>query len=180
MKDRTNCKSCYNINRRKNKNQQLKNDNTIHKKPIIKNHFESKTCHRHLIVGSSGHGRSYLMNYVLLKKQAPNFLYLQTHYINILISKLKYRIEFNHQKIMKTALFFLICCYQNKKAILICSLPEDDTVKSIYTTQPKVFLIAQKLLFIIILKKLTLFKQTLGDVIILFHHVAGLDMSLEE
>ena len=49
------------MKRRKNKNQQPKIDNTIHKKSIIRNDFDNKTCHRHLIVRSSGHGKTYLM-----------------------------------------------------------------------------------------------------------------------
>ena len=62
LKNRTVCKSCYNKNRRKNKNnktliqnQQWKIDNTIHKKPKTKINFENKTCNRHLMVGISGY-----------------------------------------------------------------------------------------------------------------------------
>ena len=50
LKDRTVCKSCYNKNRRKNKNnntliqnQQPKVDNTIHKKPIITRKWHSES-----------------------------------------------------------------------------------------------------------------------------------------
>ena len=81
LKDRTVCKSCYNNNRRNNKNnntliqkQHPKIDNTIHKNPITKNTLENKTCHKHLIVGSSGYGKSYPMNYILLKKQGSILL----------------------------------------------------------------------------------------------------------
>ena len=73
LKNRTFCKSCYNKNR-KNKNQQPKVDYTTHKKPIIKKSIENKTCHRHLIVGSSGYRKSYLMNYIRLGKQGPIFI----------------------------------------------------------------------------------------------------------
>ena len=75
LKDRTVSKNCYNKNRRKSnnnlliQNQQPKIDYTIHRKPIIKNDFENKTCHRHLIIGGSGHGKTYLMNHILHKKQ---------------------------------------------------------------------------------------------------------------
>ena len=54
LKDRTICKSCYITNRRRNKNQQPKIDNIVDEKPILKNNFENNTCHRHVIVGSSG------------------------------------------------------------------------------------------------------------------------------
>ena len=69
LKDRTVCKTCYSMNGRKNKYQQLKLKNTIHKKQIIKNNFQNKTCHRQFIVGNSGYGISYLLNYILLKKK---------------------------------------------------------------------------------------------------------------
>ena len=79
---RTVCKSCYNNNKRKNnknktiiQNQQSKIGNTIHEKPIIKNDFENKpeneSCHRHLVIGRSGCGKTYLINYILLQKQDP-------------------------------------------------------------------------------------------------------------
>ena len=67
LKDRTVCKTCYSMNRRKNKFQQPKLKNTIHKKPIIKNNFQNKTCHRQFIIGNLGYGISYLLNYNLLK-----------------------------------------------------------------------------------------------------------------
>ena len=74
LKDRTVCKVYYNMNRRKNKNQRPKIINTIQKKPIIKNNFENKSCHRQWIVGKSGYGKSYLLNYIPLKKQGPIFV----------------------------------------------------------------------------------------------------------
>ena len=39
----------------------------------MKTNFENKTCHRYLIVGCSGYGKSYLMKNVFLKKQGPIF-----------------------------------------------------------------------------------------------------------
>ena len=72
-------------NKRKNNNnntipqiQQSKIDNTIHEKPLIKsdleNKLENETCHRHLIIGRSGCGKTYLINYILLQKQDPSFI----------------------------------------------------------------------------------------------------------
>ena len=75
LKERIFGKSSYNMNRRKNKNQQTKIDNPVFKKPILENNFENKTCHRHVIVSSSGHGKSYEMKYFLLKKQGPIFIF---------------------------------------------------------------------------------------------------------
>ena len=42
LKDRTDCKNCYIMNRRKNKNQQPKIDNTTHKQPIKKTTLKTK------------------------------------------------------------------------------------------------------------------------------------------
>ena len=42
LKDRTDCKNGYIMNRRKNKNQQPKIDNTIHKEPIKKTTLKTK------------------------------------------------------------------------------------------------------------------------------------------
>ena len=68
LKDRTICKSCYNMKRRKNnndtliKNQQPKIDN-------VNNNNDSRT----LIIEFSNCGKTYLMNHVLLQKQ-PFFI----------------------------------------------------------------------------------------------------------
>ena len=82
LKDRTVCKVYSNMNRRKNKYQRPKIINTTHKNPIIKNNFENKTCQRQWIVGKSGYGKSYLMNYVLLKKQGPIFIITKSPNLN--------------------------------------------------------------------------------------------------
>ena len=76
------------MNRRKNKNQQPKIDNTFPEKPKIEIKFENKTYRRHLLVGSSGHGKSYLMNYVLIKKQGPFIIIAKSLNQYIPISKI--------------------------------------------------------------------------------------------
>ena len=76
-------------------------------------------------------------------------------------------------------LFLTIRCYQNKRAILIWFLQEGDTVILIYTRYVKASFTCQKIKlgnFLIYL----FFKQTLRDIILLFHDMARLDMNLEE
>ena len=73
----------------------------------------------------------------------------------------------------------MISYYQNKKVLLICFLPEVVNIILIFTTYLKAILISKKTIRnnsnINIL-----FKQTLRDIILLFHDIAGLDMKLEE
>ena len=73
LKDRTVCKSCYNIKRRKNKN------NTLIKKqqPEIDN-VNNNNNNRTLIIGFSNCGKTYLMNHVLRQKQEPIFKITET------------------------------------------------------------------------------------------------------
>ena len=73
----------------------------------------------------------------------------------------------------------MICCYQNKKAILICFLQEGVTTKMIYTTYLKAILISLKLLLVEFLLFL-LYSNKLRDIILLFHDIAGLDMNWED
>ena len=68
-KDRTVCKRCYNMKRRKNnnntliKNQQPKIDN------VNNNNFNTT-----LIIGFSNCGKTYLMNHILVQKQEPIYI----------------------------------------------------------------------------------------------------------
>ena len=71
-KDRTVCKSCYNINKRKNNNVTLPTNkiNTSYQQPNVENvnkkdsNFEN---HRHVIIGPSNVGKTYYMLQVLEK-----------------------------------------------------------------------------------------------------------------
>ena len=74
----------------------------------------------------------------------------------------------------------MICCYQNKRAILICFLLEGVTIILIHTTFLKAIFISEKILSVIILKYLFYLKKTPRDILSLFHDIAGLDMNLEE
>ena len=74
----------------------------------------------------------------------------------------------------------MICCYQNKKAILIYFLIEGVETTLIYTTSLKFFFISQKNTIRKISNLNILFKQSLRDIILLFHDIRVMDMNLEE
>ena len=82
---------------------------------------------------------------------------------------------------MKTALLFLIIFYyQNKIEKQISFIQESVTVILIYTTYLKDIFIYQKMLYVLNILSLFFFEQTLKDIIQLLHHIAGLDMNLED
>ena len=89
--------------------------------------------------------------------------------------------KFNHWKVFQAALLFLmICCYQNKQAIMICFLQEDVTKKLMYLTYLKVIFTCHKVQFRQLLSYFFLFKETPGDNELLFHVKVGLDMDLKD
>ena len=71
-KDRTNCKSCYIISRRKNNINTLppnKNNTSYHQPNIenVNNDASTYENHRHVVIGPSGVGKTYYMLEVLEK-----------------------------------------------------------------------------------------------------------------
>ena len=80
---------------------------------------------------------------------------------------------------MNTALSFSMkCCYRNKQAILTYFSLEVDTKILIFFIYLSYFHLRNTIRnnsYIIIL-----FQQTLRDIILLFHDIAGLDLNLEE
>ena len=100
-------------------NRQPETDNTNHKKPMTKNKLEIKICLRQLVVGSSGCGKTYLMNHILHQRQKPIFIITKSlnQYLNI---KAQTSDKVQPLENYKTALLFLMLCYyQDKKGILI-------------------------------------------------------------
>ena len=72
-KDRTICKTCYNINKRKNKINTLppNRNNTSYQQPNIENVNKNvSTCgnHRHVMIGPSNVGKTYYMLKILEKR----------------------------------------------------------------------------------------------------------------
>ena len=172
MKDRTVCKSCYYRNRRKN--QQPKSDDK--KKRKVVNSVNKRT----LIIGFSNCGKTYLMNHTLLQKQEPIFIITKSlnQYPNI-----KAQTSDEIQPLEN---------YENSTVVRDDMLlsKQESKIDLFFTrgrhAKIEIFLISQSYFHLTkntirnISDIIILFKQTLGDIILLFHDIAGLDMNLEE
>ena len=71
-------------------------------------------------------------------------------------------------------------CFYKKNAVMICILLEDDTVILIYTIFLKFVCTCRKNTLRKNSNVTLLYKQTLRQIILLFHNIAGLDLNLEE
>ena len=180
LKNRTVCKNWYNMNGRENKDQQPKIDITIHKKPITQNKFENKTCHRHLKVGGSGHGKSNLMIYIPIKKQRPIFIItkLLDQYPNTK-AQISKEIQCLESYGNSTVVFDdILLSKQESNIDLLFTRGRHSNIDIYYIAQnsfhlPKNFIRKSSII-------IDFFKQTLRVIILLFHKIAGLDMNLEE
>ena len=122
LKDRTVCKSCYNMKRRK------KNNNTLTKsqQPKIDN-VTNNNKNRTLKIGFSNGGKTYLITYFLLQKFEQIFIITKSlnQYPNI---KAQTSVEVQPlENYENSILVFDDMLLSNKKAILICFLLEDVT-----------------------------------------------------
>ena len=182
MKDRTVCKSCYNKNRRKN--QQPKNDD---KKKInlvnsVKNNrkVDDSVNNRTLVVGVSNCGKTYLVNHILQQKQEPIFIITKSlnQYPNI---KAQTSDEIQPlENYENTTVVFddMLLSKQESNIDLFFTRGRHNNIDIYYISQsyfhlPKNTIRNNSNIII-------LFKQTLRDIILLFHDIAGLDMNLEE
>ena len=82
-KDRTICRTCYNINKRKNKINTLppNKNNTSYQQPNIENVNKNvSTCenHRHVIIGPSNVGKTFYMLKVLEKIGNQKLIHIKT------------------------------------------------------------------------------------------------------
>ena len=174
-KDRTVCKSCYNKNKKKKNN-----NNTIIPLQQTKFEIDNNNTDGTLIIGFSKCGKTYLRNHIVHQKQEPIFEITKSlnQYPNINAqSSDETEPSENYEK---STVVLTICYYQNKKTILIRFLLEGVTILLIYSTYLKFIFIHQKKTIRNISNTNLLFKQTLRDIILLFHDIAGLDMILEE
>ena len=182
LKDGTVCKSCYNKNRRKNNNNTPTPNKitTSHQQPKIENVNNNKNKNRSLIIGLSNCGISYLLNRILFQKREPFFIdtkslnqypYIKAQTSNevrpsneyenttvvfhdMLLSKQESNIDlfFRRDRHINIDIYYISQSYFHRPKIIICS---NSNINILY-------------------------KQTLRDLISLFHDIAGLDMNLEE
>ena len=198
MKDRTVCKSCYNKNRRKNnnktliQNQQPKSDDKKKRKVVNSvnntNDIKKKTKvvasvnnnNRTLIIGLSNCGKTYLMNHILLQKQEPIFIITKSinQYPNI---KAQTTDEIEPLEFYENGIVVfddMLLSKQESNIDLFLTRGRHNNIDIYYISQsyfhlPKNTIRNNS-------NKIILFKQTLRDIILLFHDIAGLDMNLEE
>ena len=181
LKDRTVCKNCYNKNRRKNisnitaQSEQPKNDNDEKKRKVV-----DSVKNRTLIIGLSNCVKTYLMNFVLFQKQEPIFIITKS--INQ-YPKIKAQTSDEIQPLEyyenSTVVFDdMLLSKQESNIDLFFTRGRHNNIDIYYISQsyfnlPKNTIRNNSNINI-------LFKQTLRDIILLFHDIAGLDMNLEE
>ena len=186
-KYRTVCKDCYHKKKRKSNNRTLI-QNTHHTSSgndISTSHQQSKTdtvnnYNRTLIIGFSNCGKTYLMIGILLQKQEPVFIITkslnqypniesqpsdETQFLEVLRnSTLVFDDMLQSEQASNTNLFFTRRGHNNSDIY--------------YISQCYVFLPKNKI------RKdsniIILFLQTRGDIILIFHDLAGLNMNREK
>ena len=172
-KYRTVCRTCYNKKKRKN------NKITSYHQPKIENVSNNNNKNRTLILGFSNCGKTYLMNHILFKKHEPILIISKSlnQYPNI-----KDQTSDENQSLEN---------YENSVVVDDMLLSKQETNIDPFFTRSRhksidIYYISQSYFH---LNKNTfrnnsniiiLLKQTLRDIILLFHDIAGLGMNLEE
>ena len=179
MKDRTVCKSCYNKNRRKNQQPKSDDKNNNKKKTKVVDSVNNNN-NRTLIIGFSNCGKTYLMNHILFQKQEPIFIITKS--LNQ-YPKIKAQTSDEIQPLEyyenSTVVFDdMLLSKQETNIDLFFTRGRHNNIDIYYISQsyfnlPKNTIRNNSNIII-------LFKQTLRDIILLFHDIAGLDMNLDE
>ena len=135
---------------------------------------------RTLIIGFSNCGKTYLMNHILFQKQEPIFIITKS--LNQ-YSKIKAQTSDEIQPINE---------YENSVVVFDdMLLSKQESNIDLFLTRGRynnidIYFISQSYFHLPKntirnnSNKIILFKQTLRDIILLFHDIAGLDMNLEE
>ena len=181
LKDRTVCKTCYNKNRRKTnnntiiRNQKPKSDNKKKRKVV-----NSVNNNRTLMIGFSNCGKTYLMNHILHQKQEPIFINTisSNQYPKIKAQTSDEIQPLNEYENSVVVIDDMLLSKQESNIDLLFTRGRHNNIDIYYISQsyfhlPKNTIGNNSNINI-------LFKQTLRDIILLFHDIAGLDMNLEE
>ena len=168
-KDRKICKKFYNINRKKYNNKKV-----VDSVNIINN------SNRTLIIGLSNCGKTYLMNHILFQKQEPIFKITKSlnQYPNIKAQTLDEIKPSENYENSIVVFDDMLLSKQESIIDLFFTRGRHNNIDIYYFSQsyfhlPKNTIRNNSNMNI-------LFKQTLRDIIPLFHDIAGLDMCLEE
>ena len=174
LKDRTVCKSCHNKNRRKNR--QPKSDDKKKTKvddSVINNN-------RTLIIGFSNCGKTHLMNHILHQKQEPIFIITKSlnQYPNIKAQTSDEIQPLNENENSVVVFDDMLLSKQESNIDLFFTRGRHNNI-DIYNISQSYFHLPKNTIRNIS-NKIILFKQTLRDIILLFHDIGGLDMNLDE
>ena len=184
-KDRNICKNCYNINKKKynsNNKEKVQDVNSVNK--INNNKKKRKLVeslnNRTLIIGFSDCDKTYLMNHILHQKQEPIFIITKSlnQYPKIKAQTSDEIQPLNEYENRVVVFDDMLLSKQESNIDLFFTRGRQNNIDIYYISQsyfhpPKNTIGNNSNIFI-------LFKQTLTDIILLFHDIAGLDMNLEE
>ena len=175
-KNRTVCKTCYNKNKRKNKINTYP-PNTI--TTPYQNENVKNIKNRTLIIVFSNCGETHLMNYILLRKQEPIFVITESlnQYPNINAQTSDEIQPLENYENSVVVSDDMLLSKQESNNDLFLTRGRHNNIDIFYISQsyfhiPKNTIRSNS-------KTIDLFKQTLRDIILLFHDIAGLDMILE-
>ena len=185
MKDRTVCKSCYKKNGRKN--QQPKSDDKNKRKVVNSVNIKKtkvvdsvKNKNRTLIIGFSNCGKTCLMNHILHQKHEPIFIITESlnQYPKIKAQTSDEIQPLNEYENSVVVFDDMLLSKQESNIDLFFTRGRHNNFDIYYFSQsyfhlPKNTIRNNS-------NKIILFKQTLRDIILLSHDIAGLVMNLEE
>ena len=155
-----------------NNNNNNNNKNNINNNTNINN--------RTLIIRLSNCGKSYFMKYILLRKQEPNFMIIKSlnHYANIKAQTSDESQPLNENENTTVVFDDMLLSKQGSNNDLFFTGGRHNNIDIYYTSQgyfdlPKNTIRNNSNIYFLI-------KQSLRDIKLLFHDIAGLDMKLEE
>ena len=177
-KDRSICKNCYNINRKKynsNNKEKIQDVNSVNKRKLVEN-----LNNRTLIIGFSNCGKTYLMNHLLHQKQEPIFTLTKSlnQYPKIKAQTSDEIQPLNEYENSVVVFDDMLLSKQESNIDLFFTRGCHNNIDFYYVSQSLFHTPKNTIRNISNIN--ILFKQTLRDIILLFHDIAGLDMNLEE
>ena len=184
-KDRSICKKCYNNNRKKynsNNKEKIQDVNSVNKtnNNKKKRKLVENLNNRTLIIGFSNSGKTYLMNYILHQKQEPIFIITKSlnQYPKIKAQTSDEIQPLNEYENSVVVFDDMLLSKQESNIDLFFTRGRHNNIDIYYISQsyfhlPKNTIRNNS-------NKIIFFKQTLRDIILLFHDIAGLYMNLEE
>ena len=178
--DRNICRICYNVNRKKysnNNKEKIQVVNSVNKTKVFDFVINNN---RTLIKGFSNCGETYLMNHILQQKQGPIFIITKSlnQYPKIKAQTSDEIQPLNEYENSVVVFDDMLLSKQESNIDLFFTRGRHNNIDIYYIFQS--FFHLPKNTIRNNSNKIILFKQTLRDIILLFHDIAGLDMNLEE